>query len=249
VADINDIEAAMSVKIVGSNSTGVEQTPVNSTVGGALYSNLRDGSSNEIASGTTVPLNSARGLVVRNLPHYPPTFSAYAASVAIGNGKSMISVLNASGSSVVLRLIKIKIYNVQTTTIAGIMANFGLRRITAHSAGTQLTIAGASTGLIYPYDSLNSLNSSVTVRTGATVTESPAFDIERWLWSSDEFGPGASDAETIEHTSAQLIAVWEAKQNSEPMVLRAGQGLHIRQATNSTNGTFDLVFVFTQESA
>lgn len=36
MADINDINAALSVKIVGSDATGVEQTPVSSTSSGSL---------------------------------------------------------------------------------------------------------------------------------------------------------------------------------------------------------------------
>lgn len=36
MADLSDIQAGQTVKIVGSNSTGVEQTPVNSTANGDM---------------------------------------------------------------------------------------------------------------------------------------------------------------------------------------------------------------------
>ena len=48
MADLNDLESADAVKIVGASSTGVEQTPVQSTANGALHSNLRDSSGNEL---------------------------------------------------------------------------------------------------------------------------------------------------------------------------------------------------------
>lgn len=36
MADLSDVQSAQSVKVIGSNSTGVEQTPVNSTTLGEL---------------------------------------------------------------------------------------------------------------------------------------------------------------------------------------------------------------------
>lgn len=66
--DISDIQAAQAVKIVGSDSAGVEQTPVQSTVNGALHSNLRDASGNEVAVKNTAPLTSDYGIVVRTTP-------------------------------------------------------------------------------------------------------------------------------------------------------------------------------------
>lgn len=177
----------------------------------------------------------------------PQTFSLHANNVAIGNGKSMVSLFNAGGSSVVLRIVSIKIINVQNTGVTGIVANFGLRKISTHSGGTQLTTTGAAAGLIFPYDSTNSLDGSVTVRTGATVTESIAFSIEDWTWSSDEWGAGPADTESFDHALQQLIAVWVAQANSQPLTLRAGEGFHILQTINSTAGTFDFIITFTQE--
>lgn len=50
MADLSDINAAESVKIIGADSAGVESTPVQSTTTGALYSNLRNNSGTEIAT-------------------------------------------------------------------------------------------------------------------------------------------------------------------------------------------------------
>lgn len=59
MADLTDKQAAQTVKVVGADSTGVEQTPVQSTSSGSLYTNLRDASGNAI---TTSTVGSSVGL-------------------------------------------------------------------------------------------------------------------------------------------------------------------------------------------
>ena len=49
--DLSEIQSSETVKVVGSSSTGAEQTPVQSTSNGALHSNLRNNAGTEI--GTT----------------------------------------------------------------------------------------------------------------------------------------------------------------------------------------------------
>lgn len=48
MADISDINSAQSVKIIGSDFSGVEQTPIQSTDAGAIHSNIRTSSGAEI---------------------------------------------------------------------------------------------------------------------------------------------------------------------------------------------------------
>lgn len=50
MADLTEIQAAQAVKVVGSDNTGVEQTPVQSTANGALHTNLRNDAGTEIAT-------------------------------------------------------------------------------------------------------------------------------------------------------------------------------------------------------
>lgn len=51
MADLSDIQAAQAIKVIGSDATGVEQTPVNSTTAGALHTNIRN--STGIEAGVT----------------------------------------------------------------------------------------------------------------------------------------------------------------------------------------------------
>lgn len=50
MADLSDIQAAGTTKIVGSDSSGVEQTPVQSTSNGGIHSNLRNNAGTEVGT-------------------------------------------------------------------------------------------------------------------------------------------------------------------------------------------------------
>lgn len=50
MADLSDIQAAESVKIIGSANTGVEGTPVNATSNGGLHVNLRNNAGTEVGT-------------------------------------------------------------------------------------------------------------------------------------------------------------------------------------------------------
>jgi hypothetical protein len=169
------------------------------------------------------------------------TFVAVAQAIAIGNNKSMISLLNGSGSGVVIKLREAWIVNAQTTAVTGIMAQFRLLRMTGHSAGTSITPQ--------PYDTSDSLNGSVTARTGSTVAGEASENLKRWYWSSDEYGVGAQDVESEDHNMQNLNPHYIAAGKTKPITIRAGEGLTVKQVTNSSVGTFDLYLVFTQESA
>ena len=78
MADLTDIQAAGVTKIVGANSVGVEQTPVQSTTNGALHTNLRNDAGVEISS-------SSNGTAANQLLHTqtPDTTTAVAALGAL----------------------------------------------------------------------------------------------------------------------------------------------------------------------
>jgi len=169
-----------------------------------------------------------------------PTFTVYVTNIAPGNNKSMLSLLNASGSTVVIRLREIRIINVQTTAVTGVMNTFDLLRMTGHSAGTSITPAA--------HDSTDSLNVAVTARTGGTISGEVAGPLRRWKYSSDEHGVGSQDVESMDTAMQYASPLYQPISKTKPITLNANQGIHIKQTVNTTVGTFDLMFVFTQES-
>lgn len=231
--NVTNGSGASSVNIQdGGNSLTVDQATAanfNATV------RNQDGSGNNI---TSLALESHRGFHVAQLE--AETFTVISPITAIGNNKSMVSILNAGGSGVTVKIREIYLINTQNTSITGVIADFRLFRMTGHSAGISLTPEAS--------DSDDTLNVNVTARTGATIAGESANYSRRWLWSSDEWGTGASDVEANDHASQNLLTAYQSNNPKiKPITLNAGQGIHIKHVVNSTAGTFDLVVVFTQE--
>ncbi len=75
-----------------------------------------------------------------------PTFYLSSQAVAIGNNKSMLSLLNAAGSGVKIKIREIYVVNAQNTAATGIISAFSTLRITGHSVGTSLTPVSYDSG-------------------------------------------------------------------------------------------------------
>lgn len=75
MADLNDLQSAQSVKLVGADSAGAENTPVDATSAGALHTNLRDSSGNELQSfdlNNTGGVAKVLGVSIRGLANGSP---------------------------------------------------------------------------------------------------------------------------------------------------------------------------------
>jgi len=172
----------------------------------------------------------------RLLPYQEQTFSAFAQAVTLGNNKSMLSLANVD-ATLKVKLQEVWVINVRTTNVTGVVASFEFRKFTTHSAGTLLTPIA--------YDSTDTLDADVSARTNATIAGEAAI-ITRRLWSSDEWGPGALDTEGLQVGFQQTSPFWKTADYQKPIILNQNEGIHVKCATNTTAGTFDLTFVFTQ---
>lgn len=172
-----------------------------------------------------------------------PTFHVVATDVVLGNNKSMLSIANAGGSTVNLKILAIYLVNSATAGVTGVATLFELRRCVGHSAtGTLISTADRA-------DTTDAVqNASVTIRTGATITTESTNLIHRVEWSSDEWGPGTVDVEAQDHALQNLIPLFKMhSQEQKPLTLRAGEGLTVKCATNTVAGVFDVIVVFAQE--
>lgn len=167
------------------------------------------------------------------------TFVAYGLGLAIGNNKSMMSIVNASGSTVKIRIREIRIINIQNTAVTGVVADYRLLRCTSHSSGTNITPLA--------HDTADTLSGSVTVKTNATITGEAANPLRRWQFSTDEWGVGASDVESNSHDTQMNRSLFDTAPKTKTITLNANEGITIKQVTNSTVGSFDILVVFTQE--
>jgi hypothetical protein len=135
------------------------------------------------------------------------------------------------------------VLNRQQTAVTGVLADLLLYRISAHSGGTLLTTS------VEPMDTNDTLDSNITVRTGATVTEGTNL-IARKLFSTDEIGIGASNIEEDQGTFGNFFSLFPMDfKYGKPLTMRSNQGFHVRFATNSTVGSLDFGIVFSTVTA
>lgn len=184
-----------------------------------------------------VGVGAAGGLFVQPVEY--PTFQAVSVDTALANNKSLMSLVLSSSSTQLLKLRAIYIRNTQTTAVTGVVVSFDLEKITGHSGGASITPTSR--------DSADKLPVEVTARTGATVTGAGS-RLWRWEWSSDEWGSGTLDAEAHQVAFQNVFPVFAKKDPAlKPFTVRPNEGYHIKCATNTTAGSFDLIFVFTLE--
>lgn len=167
-----------------------------------------------------------------------PTYYALADAVTCAQNKQVISILNDTGSGKVVALKKLFIINTQLSTVTGVAIRSDVKRATAHSGGSTITpVAADSTNPAIP--------AQITVRSAATsVTESTL--LFPLTYTNDELGA------TQAFPTAQLMAGlnWfpEGAEVQE-VRLREGEGLTIKQITNSSVGQFAWLIVFTIDDA
>lgn len=157
---------------------------------------------------------------------------------AFASNKSLLSLFNGAGSGRVLRVYRVWALNHQTAAVVGVMTAIELRRITASSGGT------AQTPIKHDTNSAT-LPAQVTAATGPTDTVTDLF--RRVLWSGDEPGVGTGTNDEWE-CLPENGKLWDAGYGDttvEPITLREGQGISLRQPGANTIGVIDVMIEFT----
>ena len=169
-----------------------------------------------------------------------PTFAILANDIALANNKSMLSILNTGTAVICVR--EVWVINTRIAAVTGVAGDFQIRRITGHSAGTDLS----TTPGFLPHDTADTVPTGLTARTGATVAGEAAGPLHRRVWSTDEWGPGTLDNEGYDHGVQNALPFYRSEHPKKPITLRTNQGISIRFNTNSTAGTFDIVAVLSE---
>lgn len=160
---------------------------------------------------------------------------------AFASNKSLLSLFNGAGSGRVLRVYRVWALNHQTGAVTGVMTAIELRRITASTGGTAQTPVKHDTNSA-------ALVAQITSATGPTDTVTDLF--RRVLWSGDEPAVGTGTNDEMECLPANGL-LWDAgygDSNVEPITLREGQGLSLRQPGANTIGVIDVMFEFTNSA-
>lgn len=167
------------------------------------------------------------------------TFVVFGNDIATGNNKSMVSIVNTTGSTVKVKIREIRIINSQNSAVTGLVADFYLYKCVTHSVGTLLTPTA--------HDSTDILNASVTARTGATIGTEGTGILKHWEWSTDEWAQGTLDSEALDHALQSLLPAFYPVPKTKPVTLNANEGLTLKCTTNTATGLFDIMITFTQE--
>lgn len=250
MADLSEAQSALPVKLVGSDSLGAETNFVTVDVSGALLipagaatSALQTTGNTSLSfidtklnSLTSAPSSSASGIVVRPVNIEYPTFGVVSPATVVGNNKSMLALKN-TGTSVV-RIREIWIINDQTTAVTGVAGLFEIRRIASFTGGTAITPAS--------YDTIDALPAGITAATNSTVATETSL-LRQGVWSTDEWGPGTLDTESNDHATQNTTPFFSQPPSGKALTIRQNQGIHIKFATNSTAGAFNLRIIFTTE--
>lgn len=165
-----------------------------------------------------------------------PTYYAVADAVAFANTKTHFSIVNESGSGVLISIRKLFPINVSIGALTGAALRMEARKLTAHSGGTAITAQSC--------DSTNpALPAQVTIKTNGTPTGTTL--LYPFIITTEE--------ETA--TAALTKNVFQAMTNLQPegpeqqeYRLREGEGFSIFQSTNATVGSFAWFMVFTVET-
>lgn len=148
MADLDNLQATDTTKIIGSDSTGVEQTPVQSTAAGALHANLRNASGTEVGT-AAVP--------VRVDPTGTTTQPISASALPLPSGASTAALQTTANTSLA---------NIDTKTpTLGQKPMAGSSPVVISSDQSAIPIAGSSGTAIDNLNSgtgLNALNVALT---------------------------------------------------------------------------------------
>jgi hypothetical protein len=231
-------DSSISVPNSGTAPVDTESLTVNSMTVNRQRIQLAGNAAAAIASVKNgAPTSTDYGLVVRNVGADEPTFQVAAVGIATANGKSMFAIQNTAGSAVMVKVKEIYLQNVGTTAVTGVLATIEMRRCTSFTGGTALTPA--------KYDTADSIAANVQCATNATITGESADLIDRWLMSTDEMAVGTLDTEWHQKYLSDYFPVWAVDDSDQKAFrLRAGEGLTLKCATNTTTGLFDIFVVF-----
>jgi hypothetical protein len=178
------------------------------------------------------------------------TYTVIAAGVALPTAssgtKSMLSIMNGSGSGKTVKIYRVRTLNNQTAAVTGVMMRIELWRLTAASGGTTLTPVKMDSAIA-------NVPAQIVCATGSTDTKDAAQTAAflRIPWSSDE--PVASGGTIDElQTSPQLYQIWGCGYTDAeitPITLPETYGFQVF-VTNSANtgaGIIDVEVEFTLE--
>jgi len=166
-----------------------------------------------------------------------PTYMAWVNDSAFAASKYHISIMNASGSGKLVRVIKLFAVNIRVASVTGGMVRFDVHKTTAHSGGTAITA-----------EKLDTLNGNLPAQiTLATAPTSVTLGNRIFGFAVTGEETGATMALNLGFTALAGLNLMFESDRIQELILREGQGVAVRQITSSTAGTYGWLMLFTVE--
>jgi len=197
-----------------------------------------------VAAHEGVPLDSEiASLQVTQAKSSLATFTVMALNVTPGEGKSLLSLYNPTGSGTKLSLLEYYLKNAQTSPVSGTIIDLRLYRFSRANSP-----AGGAALTAVPHDTDDLPIAAFDCRTGASsVATEESTALDRQMMSTDEWTSGALDLEGNQQSIANFAP---ARVRRDPQlkafVANPGEGLHLKSLTRSSVGSLDIIFVFSQ---
>lgn len=206
-------------------ANSITQIPPDSTGDKLQMMQRKEGADDVLIQG--VHLDNAQN------PHY----LAFADSTAVGafaQNKQHVNLFNAAASGKIVTIHDIRYVNLALTAVTGVGVRFDIKKITTHSVGTVVTPE--------KLDSSNpALPAGITVRAASTVTEGNIlFAI---AVNNDEIPLSGINHNFLGNSI--LPSVIDPRAGK--ITLREGEGITVKQITNSVVGTFAWVIQFSTQ--
>lgn len=175
-------------------------------------------------------------LLVSPEKHEPTSVTVLAENIALGSAKSMLSLVNTSATPIYLKEVWVSLHDAEN--FPSDQVHFDLIRITGHSGGTLVDQK--------LHDLNDSVPSSVTARTGATVSGQDSSSLESTWWASqDLLLGGQTNYAVVEHALSNQLPFWNQTPGTKAIVLRENQGVHVKVNTGASGANFAIRFIYT----
>lgn len=167
------------------------------------------------------------------------TYHAFLFTIYLAPLRSMADIYNAAGSSKVVRLYRMWLWNRGTGSITGGMTTFAIRRITFATGGTTVSTVKHDTNS-------PALDANTTIGTDRSVQ--PAETFRRFPWLIEEISSaGATDARGW-HCLVPIAEIWNLGYGDttvQPITCRAGYGVDLALLSNFMTHYYDVELEFT----
>jgi hypothetical protein len=157
----------------------------------------------------------------------------YVTEVALAgaNNKDMLSMMNPSGSGVVIRVYEVWA-TVPSSSGATVIVPFEIRRATAVTTGSTLTAV--------PLDTTNASAQAVIRQAPTGISDASA----ALFWTFvEQINTAQASTDAMTHSTGDLSGNAQA----QPITLREGEGIYLRQIASNTS-TFRMGVLWTEDN-